>query len=164
VYLTSDWHLFHKNIIKYCKRPFQTLEEMGEKLIENYMMIVEPSDKVIFLGDLTIKRDRRYIEVLTYIFKNLPGKKILVRGNHDYFKEKDYLEMGFIKVLEKMETDNFLLVHDPVGWKTNKFIIHGHTHNGFHRGDFSNKKYINVCVDVTDFKPVSFDEIKRRLK
>jgi len=53
-YLISDLHLDHENIIEYCSRPFEDVEEMNEVLVKNWNVTVDPDDEVIFGGDLTI--------------------------------------------------------------------------------------------------------------
>ena len=53
-YFTSDWHLFHANIIKYSKRPFKNVEEMNEVILQNYFEVVKPGDRVYYLGDFAL--------------------------------------------------------------------------------------------------------------
>jgi calcineurin-like phosphoesterase family protein len=77
VYLTADTHFNHTNIIKYCHRPFKTIEEMNDTLVINWNRVVKINDMVIFLGDLGFK-DNGNIWV-----SKLNGNKLLIRGNHD---------------------------------------------------------------------------------
>ena len=81
IYLTSDLHFNHVNILKYepVNRPFETLEEMNETLIANWNAKVSAEDTVYVLGDLamgTVEASRACIE-------RLNGKIVLIRGNHD---------------------------------------------------------------------------------
>ena len=51
VWFTSDLHLGHRNVIRFCDRPFKDEKEMGEKLIENWNNTVGENDIVFVLGD-----------------------------------------------------------------------------------------------------------------
>ena len=79
IYFTSDLHLGHANIIKHCNRPFSSVEEMDEVLIENWNAKVTNADTVHILGDLMFRNKRPPEEYLS----RLKGKKHLVVGNHD---------------------------------------------------------------------------------
>lgn len=79
-WFTSDLHLYHGNILKYCPmRPYATVEEMNEMLVLNWNALVKPDDIIYCLGDfsMTIKP----VETFT---SRLNGYKILIHGNHDW--------------------------------------------------------------------------------
>ena len=78
VYLISDTHFAHKNIMKYENRPFKDLTDMREKLILNWNMLVKPEDTVIHLGDFGMCNK----DVASDILSRLNGHKILIKGNH----------------------------------------------------------------------------------
>src|SRR5258708_12137402 len=80
VYFTSDTHFGHANIIRYCDRPFATVEEMDEAMIANWNAVVGRGDDVWHLGDFGWSRDATRIRS---IFHQLNGRKRLVIGNHD---------------------------------------------------------------------------------
>jgi calcineurin-like phosphoesterase family protein len=94
IWFTSDWHYGHENMIEYGKRPFNKVGAMNRTLIANYKKCVEESDTCYFLGDLSLvgPANWRYIEG---VFKNLPGRKILVLGNHDKLNPFVYVDIGF---------------------------------------------------------------------
>jgi len=77
-YFVSDTHFNHNNIIKYCDRPFDSVEEMNEVLIKNWNSVVSEGDIVYFLGDFSMSLGA--VEELT---KRLNGHKKLITGNHD---------------------------------------------------------------------------------
>jgi calcineurin-like phosphoesterase family protein len=79
LYFTSDHHFWHTNIIKYCNRPFVSVEEMNEALIQNWNDLVLPEDEVYYLGDFSMAA--RPVEIYT---SRLNGIKYLVPGNHDF--------------------------------------------------------------------------------
>ena len=151
-WFTSDWHLGHKNIIKYCNRPFKTVEEMNKTIIDNFNNKVNPGDIIFFLGDFSFDDSfyRKYQDLLN-------GNWIFIRGNHDHHKLPYHIE-ELILELGKQET---LLIHDPSSYEeTIKRHIVGHVHEKWKikKTDEGNI-LINVGVDVWDFKPVSMEEI-----
>lgn len=79
IYFSSDSHFWHNNVIKYCSRPFTSIEEMNEALVANWNSIVKPEDTVYYLGDFSLA----FRAVETFSFR-LNGRKILVPGNHDF--------------------------------------------------------------------------------
>lgn len=100
IWFYSDPHFGHKNILKYCPRPFQNLEEMERGLIEAYNAVVKPFDIVYFLGDVFFCGTIKAKEIL----KKLNGYKILIRGNHD-FKPEKMREIGFDEVHEQLKVE-----------------------------------------------------------
>ena len=165
IYFTSDWHISHANIIKYCERPFENIEDMNYHILGKYLRLVQPQDTVFILGDLTIKRSSSFKPTLAEIIKNLPGQKHLVRGNHDYYTKKFYLEeCGFLSFNSKIETEKYIIVHDPADYtsedlSSQKILIHGHQHHyeWMRRRD----KKFDVGVDGNNFYPVNLEEIKK---
>ena len=87
----ADLHFGHKNIIKYCNRPFENTDEMDRALIKNWNETVSNNDTVLVLGDVGFG-SKEYIGSL---IKQLNGKKILIMGNHDNWSEQAYRDMGF---------------------------------------------------------------------
>jgi len=158
IYLISDLHLDHSNIIRYCARPFLSsdINEMNSVLVENWNHVVRDSNTVYFLGDLTFGRGARPAE---YWLSKLNGKIQFIRGNHEY-SVKNSQEYAILNHQDHL----FLLVHDPkhlpIQW--NGWVIHGHTHdNDVKTYPFINgeKKTINVSAELTNYRPVSLDYI-----
>lgn len=79
VFFTSDHHFGHQNIISYCARPWDSVEEMTEGLVEAWNETVHPDDLVYYLGDFAMGR----IDDTLPIVGRLNGTKLLVPGNHD---------------------------------------------------------------------------------
>jgi calcineurin-like phosphoesterase family protein len=75
----SDTHFSHANIIRYTGRPFQSVNEMDERLIENWNAHIAPQDTVFFLGDFGLGTT----DFLADLCARLHGNKICIRGNHD---------------------------------------------------------------------------------
>ena len=178
IYLTSDQHWSHRNILKYCPRPYSTVEEMEEKIIANHNAIVGKDDTVYNLGDFCWKPAD-----VPRIVSRLNGKQILITGNHDSChpmhknadKEKQkYLDAGFAEVHHQIELDEFVLNHFPyeqVDFEDNRFdswraknqgkwLICGHVHQSFK----IKNNMINVGVDVWDYKPVSIEKVREAIE
>ena len=93
VYFISDTHFNHKNIIKYCNRPYKSVEEMNKVLIENWNRVVKDADVIYHLGDFALYDEEE-------LFNKLNGNIILIRGNHDR-KSASYYE----KIFKEKSTD-----------------------------------------------------------
>jgi calcineurin-like phosphoesterase family protein len=157
VYIWSDLHLGHSNIIKYGERPFQNIEEMDDALINNWKKIIKPKDIIINLGDFAFKQTRIYLNKLV---NELPGYKILILGNHDRKKSMSFwMDVGFNEVYKYpiIYVEKYILSHEPVQMIENMpyINIHGHIHNK----KIKNKNQINVSVEQTNYKPISFKKI-----
>lgn len=181
VWLCSDWHFSHKNIVKFEHdgkkvRPWDTTEEMDEALIERHNALVKPGDKVYHLGDAVINR-----KALPLIGR-LNGDKILIKGNHDVFRLEEYAQY-FKDIRGTGELAGFVLTHVPVHpnelapkgrWKGN---FHGHLHtevvtkekfDGYWKGTtwvtYTNTEmvpdplYLCVSMEQIGFAPISLDD------
>lgn len=138
-WLTSDLHLFHTNIILYCGRPHESVDQMNESIIDAWKEVVDPEDRVIVVGDLSAGLGSRADE-LREIVKSLPGKKILIRGNHDHQTNEWYLDAGFLNVTDWMLEDGILFIHKPATSMnpdtlsifeqlSPDLVVHGHIHS-----------------------------------
>ena len=167
IYFISDTHFHHSNIIKYCNRPFDNVDMMNYTLIGNWNSIVRDDDTIYHLGDFCLSSD----DEIKNIFNMLNGKIILIRGNHDRKSVKYYEKLGF-NVLTPvpiiLEEFKLMLSHMPLS--DDKILdgyinLHGHIHNKAIIGDYLKtydiNKHINLSVDVTDYKPLSLDEINK---
>ena len=158
VYLIGDTHFDHKNIIKYCNRPFKNVREMNKKLMKNWNKIVREDDLVFFLGDLTFGRKRYKMK---YWLGKLHGRIYFIQGNHDrkFPPDTPYLKRCIVKYDDK----EFMLIHKPEDagdWKG--WIIHGHHHNNYPKYyPFINRenRTINVSVEMIEYQPIKFSSI-----
>ena len=188
IFLTSDQHFGHRNIIAYSNRPFKDTDHMREELVSRFNAKVGPNDLTWHLGDFSMHP--RELDVL----KRLNGQHHLICGNHDHChpvqcKSEDklrrltqvYLDAGFTSVLTE---DNLVMADHP--FETLKlhhmpysgdhgekerftqyrpkdeglWLLHGHVHTEWKiRG-----KQVNVGVDQWDYAPVGLDEIKKLVR
>lgn len=160
IFVCSDSHFYHENIIKYCNRPYSSVDEMNADMIEKWNSVVGSDDIIIHLGDFCFGGK----EKIKNIFNQLNGKIDLVMGNHDKLKIKDYYEIGFHRVYDRpILFDNFYIMsHVPVQWIKDGDVyanIYGHVHNIDIYKDYTKNTFC-ACVERTDFKPIQFDIIK----
>ena len=161
VWFTSDSHFYHANIIKYCNRPFASVEEMNEKLIENWNSVVGKDDLVWCLGDFCLGPDQK--KHIPELVSKLNGRINLVLGNHDHNSVKFYYDAGFIRVYDRkvIINDFVILTHAPLMFlndNTPFFQVFGHVHCSELYPTFS-KTGCCVCVERHDYKPISWKKI-----
>jgi calcineurin-like phosphoesterase family protein len=152
IYIWSDLHWGHGNVIRYCERPFKDVEEMNEALLHAWKSTVRNGDTIINFGDVSLKLSKEYLATAIH---RLPGYKILVMGNHDRKKPVSWwLDAGFNEVYPHpvVYEGKYILSHAIVDiFKGSRFInIHGHTHNL--ESGISN--CINASVEMTGYKLV----------
>ena len=181
LWFISDTHFNHANMVHVFKladgspaRKFSSVEEMDEMMIQRWNECVKPQDHVYHLGDLTMHRQIRQIKYS--VLDRLQGHKRLLLGNHDADKVENYLKW-FEKIYATRVIDRILFTHIPVhpenvgGFHG---IVHGHTHSAPELPPVLRIKkesqavrwvpYISVCVEKTDYRPVSLEELKQRIK
>jgi calcineurin-like phosphoesterase family protein len=152
-FVISDNHFGHKNIIKYCNRPFFSVDEMNSYMIFQWNSVVQDDDTVIHGGDFMFYKND------TGIFNSLKGEKILVRGNHDH---KATLNLGWEKVVDRLDfvhnNVNVVIDHYPlVEWNRK---THGSIHLYGHVHDTEMIEIPNsfcICVEKIGYAPVSLD-------
>jgi len=162
-FFTSDTHFNHANIIRFCNRPFSSVEEMDEAMISNWNAVVGRTDLVIHCGDFAFGSQSRIQEIAG----RLNGEIILVLGNHDNQRALSKLSR-FHSVHDDLEVviDGALVVLHHYAKRTwNKmgygsYHFFGHSHGNLPPLGRS----IDVGVDVWGFRPVKFHEIKSRLE
>lgn len=171
VWFTSDLHFWHKNICKYCNRPYSSVEEMNEAIIANWNSVVKDDDTVFVLGDLGFCG----YEKLEPLMARLKGKKYLIQGNHDSDKivaklwEADIIEEYYKLTTITIEGDEELpeqmltLCHFPmIDWYNKEkgaWMIHGHRHELPGTPSCSIAHW-DVGVDKNNMTPISFEQLK----
>ena len=162
VWFTSDTHFNHANIIKYCNRPFASVEEMNEKLIENWNSVVRKDDLTWCLGDFCLGPDQK--KHIPELVSKLNGRINLVLGNHDHNSVKFYYDAGFNRVYDRkvIINDFVILTHAPLMFlndNTSFFQVFGHVHDSELYPTFA-KTGCCVCVERHDYKPISWKKIQ----
>lgn len=168
-FLTADTHFGHALMLKpeACDRPYSSVDEMDQALIDNWNAIVHPRDTVWHLGDFAMGLDERRV---AQIFYALNGTKKLVVGNHDTDKKGNILlslqRLQWAEIVHAAE-----IMHD--GQRIILSHYAGYAWNAQHRGAYqafghSHGKLlgmpgsIDVGVDAQDFKPIAAEEFVRQ--
>ena len=174
VFLTSDTHFGHAGVCRFMQndgvtklRPWTDPEEMDEEMVKRWNETVKPTDKVYHLGDVVINRKA------LKIMHRLNGDKVLIRGNHDIFKDDDYRE-HFRELRAYHVMNGMILSHIPLHPESlGRFgvNIHGHTHSNrvmtWHptkQHPVVDPRYHCVCVEQTDFRPILFEDVIQKIK
>jgi calcineurin-like phosphoesterase family protein len=160
-------------------RPWDNPQEMDEAMVEKWNAVVKPNDKVYHLGDVVI--NRKALPILN----RLNGDKVLIRGNHDIFKDDDY-RLYFRELRAYHVMNGMILSHIPIHPESlGRFgvNIHGHTHANrvmktvsvqkvsefdprpyYEDEQVIDVRYHCVCVEQTDFAPILFERVLDRIK
>lgn len=181
IFITSDHHLGHENIIKHCRRPFANADQMDTYMVDQWNAVVGPNDDVYHLGDISHKRCPR--ERANDLIGSLNGRKHLLLGNHEIDNERGkqfdsrtpiedrlIIDPGLFTTLNEgyfyLRLDGQLVVMSHYAMQTwhdmskGTIHLHGHSH-----GKLTPKaKRLDVGVDDHDFKPWSWDQIKVKMK
>ena len=180
VFLVSDTHFGHLGVCKFTRndgvtklRPWTDPNEMDEDMIKLWNDRVKPTDKIYHLGDVVI--NRKSLKILS----RLNGDKVLIRGNHDIFRDDEY-RLYFRELRAYHVMNGLILSHIPVHEASlGRFgcNIHGHLHANRvmkARGvdartgevlysDEIDPRYWCACVEQTDFAPILFEDALKRI-
>ena len=148
VFLVSDTHFGHHGVCHFTRndgvtklRPWDNAEEMDEEMVKRWNETVRPNDKV------------------------------LIRGNHDIFRDDEYRQ--YFRELRAYHVMNgMILSHIPIHTESlGRFgtNIHGHLHANrvmkmWIRGPEIDTRYHCVCVEQTDFRPILFEDVIKRIE
>jgi calcineurin-like phosphoesterase family protein len=181
VWLSSDTHWSHGNILKYCNRPFETVEEMNQALIDNWNSVVGKDDHVYHLGDFCFGNVEKWNSILKPGVLN--GNIHLILGNHDIpriFKEnihrERFCEIAYQKML-LVDGWTIFLNHFPFLDFSNSIdykiiALCGHVHyNGTTTGTLTDEKLklfqwnqYDVGVDNNNYTPISLEKVFEKIK
>ena len=171
IFFTSDTHFDHKNILRFCNRPWETVEEMNQGLIDNWNSVVGPDDIVFHLGDVSFGGNTN----LTKYVSQLNGHIILVKGNHDKKLQESICNKLFEYSCQQLRLNiegyTVVLNHYPFLCFPENIQLFGHIHSSPSSESDDVSKFLShgdqhrqydVGVDNNDYKPVSWQQIKSR--
>jgi len=139
---------------------------MNKTMVARWNDTVKEDDLVFHLGDLSASL-KDNVDGLQEVISSLRGKKIFVRGNHDWLTDDWYVNAGFKRVYQSISVGRVLLVHYPLeealkrkvddsSWGEIDHVVHGH----IHKTDVQDFEcHFNVAVDRHDFAPVTFEKV-----
>jgi len=160
IWLIADTHFEHRNIIRYAGRPFLSIEEMNHAMIVGWQNTVKPTDLIIHLGDFGFGP----AECLREILDRLPGRKLIILGNHDRGADA-MMALGFHAAIAAGEItfqgQRFGLSHRPPddippGCRG---VFHGH----IHAHDSPTPRHLNLCVEHWEYRPISLRTASKAL-
>jgi calcineurin-like phosphoesterase family protein len=160
IWFTSDLHLGHANIIKYCNRPFAHADEMDKTIIDNVFSRLHNGDVLYILGDISFIAETTKSFYMSLMQAGITP--ILVKGNHDRFPK----EFGIVPTMLDIgiEGQKITLSHYAMRtWNCSchgAWQLYGHSHGKL--PPFG--KQWDVGVDNNNFYPLSFSEVKEIMK
>lgn len=160
IFVISDLHLGHANIIKMCNRPFRNIEEMDNKIIENWNKVVGKNDLVYVVGDFAFKGKNA-----EHYLDKLNGSVILIKGNHDkYIKHSKVKGIYDYKEIE-VKGVKYVLSHYPmIAWSgqfRNSVHLYGHVHSSGKDWEFPKiPNAHSVCCEFHNYTPVEINKFK----
>ena len=168
-WFSSDWHLGHEGIIRMVKRPFDSVEQMNEQIVENMLENASKGDNMYFLGDLGF--NSAIIKQALERIKKHGVKFHWILGNHDerynmeFFKGL-YESVSTRRVVNRGEARLNLCHYPQLVWNNsfrNSYHLFGHVHaSSLEQPQMSEKmqgKCLNVNLEFHDYKPWSLDEV-----
>ena len=168
IFFTSDLHFGHENIIRFCSRPYNSVEEMDDTLVDNWNAVV-PEDGIVFLlGDVSFHKPKS--NVTQQLLWALNGEIHLIRGNHDEKRLTNGIAERFKEILDYKEIraakdgyhQRMVLSHYPLySWNKMQYgswMLHGHSHGTCK----SVGKMFDVGVDTeySRYSPLTFQQIR----
>lgn len=169
IWVTSDGHLNHENILKFTDsktgkriRPeFDTVQQMNECLLDSWNSVVKKGDIVYHLGDVFFGPKEDFQKM----WPKFNGSKRLIVGNHD---DIIYLSAGgfFKKVQMWRMFPEFGLMFSHVPLHPSNLFRHNNgetllnVHGHIHQNDSPDGPYRNVCVEKTNYTPVNIEELR----
>lgn len=163
IFLIGDPHFNHKNIIGYCNRPFNSVEEMNETLIHNWNLVVGKRDIVYILGDFALCGKDKLVEIA----KRLNGRKRLILGNHDNASIETYKSVFEYVYNHSIILDEFyILSHYPQTYIQENGLyanIFAHVHDSPAYVDSSSRTFC-VSAERIAYTPVLFEKVKEVMK
>lgn len=188
LWFSSDPHFGHRNMVEVFTHEglpartdprtpglrFNSVESHDEYIVERHNALVRPEDHWYCLGDVAMKAE------FLPIVRRLNGHKRLVRGNHDIFKTRLYLDAGFEEIHATRQIGNLLFSHIPIApWSFNRAVtcnVHGHTHLStpfsyratdsltVKSGAVQSRLYLNVSMEWTGYAPRTLEQLQRFAK
>ena len=150
MYVVSDTHFFDEHLLgidNFAPRPFNSVDEMNTTIINNWNSRVTDNDVVYHLGDIAVnytKPPRIGDQQVLSVLRELNGRLVLIKGNHDrrdlfkFLASHNYQVAGHPKFefhdvgkLIKYNHQQLYMTHYPMmmGIAPQILNLHGHIHH-----------------------------------
>lgn len=162
----ADYHMSHTNILKYDKRPFNSIDEHDEEIIANHNAIVGKNHDFYFLGDFCFNK----LKTEEYL-KRLNGRKFFIKGNHDYHDTVDLYKkygtyLGYMNEI-KLDGQHVMLSHYALRvWNRShhgSYALYGHSHDKLETDPWGKSMDVGIVSAYRlfgEYRPFRWDEIK----
>ena len=167
MFVGSDYHYNHDNVIKFDQRPYNNVKLMNEDLIKQHNSITDDKSLTFLIGDIAMGKS--VSEVVSYLHR-MNGKKILIKGNHDFGFLKDSSFRNCFELIENyyapsIEGTKVVMFHYPI-WEWDKIHrgaihLHGHTHKNIMPIP---GKILNVGIMNNNYIPFRMTDIFKRME
>lgn len=160
IFFTADTHFDHERILVHARRPFSSVDEMNQALIEKWNGVVGSRDLVYIVGDFAWTRHG-------YFQSALNGRKILIRGDHDKMNQKYLANFSEVYDLKRLSIENHpvFLCHWPMrswpGSARGSWHFYGHSHGT--SSEYEDTWSCDVGVDVWNYQPVPWEVLKAKM-
>jgi calcineurin-like phosphoesterase family protein len=166
-YFTADTHLNHDNIREYCSRPFGSLHDMTNAIIDHWNAVVHYGDLIYHLGDFALSWGKRNATLIDTLLRRLNGNKWLIIGNHDRREVRKNPRWNKVAHYHELKVDmggphrqRIVLSHYPLqSWNQmhrGAWMLHGHCHGTL---EDTGGKIMDVGVDCHGYRPVGLGEV-----
>jgi calcineurin-like phosphoesterase family protein len=159
-YLIADTHFNHRLMIERQLRPFASVEEMNETLVERWNAVVRTIDEVYVIGDFSLG-DPVGASIL---FGRLNGRKSLIAGNHDSTQVKNF-PWERVDWLRQISHNHkrIIMCHFPIESWNGRSQGYLHAHGHIHASPFRQvPNRFNLSAEVLDYRPISLDDLLAR--
>lgn len=161
IFITSDTHFMHKALAeKFETRPF----DFEQRIVRNWQRMIRSGDLIVHLGDVMVGKAPDWKMTIP----SLPGRKILVLGNHDKMTASWYMKNGFDFCCSHFSWDMYglsiLLSHAPIVDGPFDLNIHGHLHSGRHRDCKVDQRHYLLSLEQTGYQPRLLESIVKEWK
>lgn len=154
VWVGTDWHVW--SIGHTPHHPYQSVSNIRQ-LSDSYANDIQVDDVFIYLGDLCDPAVTDLNE-LKRLVQNIPGYKILVKGNHDTETDYFYRDIGFDEVCDVCVINQVAFSHFPLKVEPDMINIHGHLHSE-KRSDVDDANHINAYREDYYKHPIEISEL-----
>lgn len=171
-WFTADLHLGHEGAIRYCNRPFSTVDEMDTTIIDNINVATVPGDTLCILGDFTLRCHESIVQA--YRDRINCRQIIFCRGNHDakhadrvfgHAHDIKRIAVGENKWTPRHERQPIILCHYAMrtwqGSARGSWQLHGHSHGNL-PADY-HLQQMDVGVDTNEFQPYSMTDVRAKM-